>query len=186
MAKQTSRVKEILVSALSLALIAGVTTAALAITNDLTKDIIDEKQNAEAYAARAKVMTADSFEKLTFTENGVEHTYYEGYVGGKVVGYVFTAEASGKSSGLAVMTGIATDGTITGVEITANNETASYFKLVQDSGFFDRFDKKSIADGFELGKNIDGITGATLTSKGVVSGVNKSVKYYETYVKGAQ
>lgn len=82
------------------------------------------------------------------------------------MGYVFTASATGKSAGLTVMTGISTDGTITGVAVTDDNETAGYVAKVREGGLLDAFSGRT-AETFELGKTIDGVSQATKTSRGI-------------------
>lgn len=171
--------KEIAVSALALCVIAGVATAALAGTNALTANTIAEQNAAIENAARKQVIDADTFEEKMLTADGKEVVYYEALKGGTAVGYVFTATASGKSSGLVIMTGIGTDGTITGVKVTADNETAGYVDKVTKDGLLDRFAGKA-AEKFQLGSNIDGVSQATKTSKGVTDGVNKAVAYYQS------
>jgi electron transport complex protein RnfG len=179
-------IKEVLISALALAVISGGVTAALAGTNALTKETI-AKANAEAETeSRKQVIKADSFDKATLTDDGQEIVYYSAKKDGNLVGYVFTVSSTGKSSGLIVMTGISVDGGITGVTVTDDKETAGYVKKVKDNGFFDRFLDKDASKGFHLGENIDGVSQATKTSKGVTEGVNKAVEYFNNYVKGGQ
>ncbi len=171
-------VKEILVSALALTLIAGCVTAALAGTNALTAGTI-AAQTAEAEnAARLQVMEADTFEKQTDTDDSGEFVYYTAVKGGNTVGYVFTTQAVGKSSGLTVMTGISVDGKITGVVITDDNETAGYVNKIEKAGFPDSFAGKE-ATIFELGNQVDAVSQATKTSKGVLMAVNSAVKRYQ-------
>ena len=74
------------------------------------------------------------------------------------------------------MTGIAADGRVTGVTVTDDNETAGYVDKVKKGGLFDAFrDKETTDGGFTLGEDIDGISQATKTSRGVTEGVNKAV-----------
>lgn len=170
--------KEIAISALALCVIAGVATAALAGTNALTAGTIAEQNAAIENAARKQVIDADTFEKKTLTAEDEEIEYYEAIKDGAAVGYVFTATATGKSSGLVIMTGIGADGTVTGVKVTADNETAGYVDKVTGAGLLERFAGKA-AEKFQLGSNIDGVSQATKTSKGVTDGVNKAVAYYQ-------
>lgn len=122
--------KDILVSAAALTIIGGVVTAALAGTNLLTKDTIAQRTAEIENAARRQVIQADSFEKGTLTADGKEVVYYTALQNGETVGYVFTASVTGKSAGLVVMTGITAEGTISGVKVTEENETAGYVDKV--------------------------------------------------------
>lgn len=171
-------IKGIVVSSLALALIAGAVTAALAGTNALTKDTIAARDAETATAARLRVLEADGFEKRTLSTDGGDVEYYVGLRDGAVAGYVFTAEATGKSSGLRVMTGIASDGTISGVAVTSDNETAGYVDKVEKGGLLDALVGKP-ARALRFGEDVDGISQATKTSKGIVSAVNTAIAYYE-------
>lgn len=186
MSKMKIDFKEILISAGALAIIAGGVTAALAGTNALTESKIAQMNEEAATKARMQVIDADSFEKQTLTDNGQEITYYEAVKDGQVVGYVFSVSSQGKSSGLVVMTGISTEGAITGVAITEENETAGYVDKVKKGGLLDRIKEAGTAGELHLGDNVDGVSQATKTSKGVVAGANQAVTYYTTYLKGGQ
>ena len=150
-------IKGIVVSSLALALIAGIVTAALAGTNALTEDTIAARDEATATAARLQVLEADSFEKQLMTVDGAEVEYYVGIQDGATVGYVFTAESTGKSAGLKVMTGIRRDGTISGVAVTSDNETAGYVDKVEKGGLLTALQGKN-AKALEFGVDVDGVS----------------------------
>ncbi len=175
--------KDILVSAAALTIIGGVVTAALAGTNLLTKDTIAQRSAEIENAARRQVIQADSFEKGTLTADGKEVVYYTALQNGETVGYVFTASVTGKSAGLVVMTGITAEGTISGVKVTEENETAGYVDKVTKGGLLAAFSGKDAAP-LTLGKDVDGVSQATKTSKGITDGVNQAIAYYEDVTKG--
>ena len=174
--------KDIAISAMALTLISGVTTAALAGTNALTKDSIAARNEETQNASRMMVINADSFEEQSITDGEATITYYDAVKDGNVIGYVFTTVTNGKSSGLTVMTGVATDGTVSGVVITDDNETAGYVDKVTKLGLLDTFIGKP-AETLKLGEDVDAISQATKTSRGVTDGVNKAISYY-TIIKG--
>lgn len=162
--------------ALALMLIAGIVTAALAGVNLLTKDAIETRTREAENAARMEVITADTFtEKSLTTETGTV-TYHEAYQDDALVGYVFSTVTSGKSSGLAVMTGISAEGTITGIAITENSETAGYVDKVVKDGLLDRIQKNNSAE-------VDVTSNATRTSKGIMAGVKQAQSYYALITK---
>ncbi|MBE6757629.1 MAG: FMN-binding protein [Ruminococcaceae bacterium] len=164
----------IVISALALTLIAGVATAALAGTNALTKDIIAQNNAATADAARRTVFAeAEAFEARTLTLDGEEIVYYAALKGDEEVGFVFTAVTSGKSAGLTVMTGVDTQGTVTGVAVTEDSETAGYIDKVTDGGLFDTLKGRTSTDG------VDTVSQATKTSKGVLKAVDLALNYFE-------
>ncbi len=175
--------KEILISALALMIIAGAVTAALAGTNALTSGIIAERTEAAETAARLEVIDADRFEKRTVTVGETEQVYYTAYADEQVVGYVFTTVASGKSAGLTVMTGISTNGTVTGVKVTEDNETAGYVAKVVKAGYLDAFVEKP-AEPLTFKQDVDAVSQATKTSKGICDAVNKAIAAYQAIKEG--
>ncbi|MDD3693422.1 MAG: FMN-binding protein [Oscillospiraceae bacterium] len=179
-------IKEIVISAVILAVIAGGVTTALAATNTLTAPVIATITEQEETKARQQVIDADSFEKHTLDDGEKQVTYYTAIKNGDVVGYVFSVSSTGKSSGLVVMTGISANGSITGVSVTSDNETAGYVDKVKNAGLFDRFSGKAASKNLELGTDIDGVSQATKTSKGVTDGVNKAIEYYSICIKEVQ
>ena len=172
--------KEIFVSTITLTLIAALVTAALAGTNALTADTIAARTQEAENAARLQVMSADTFDEKTTDA----FTYYVGVKDGQTVGMVFTTEATGKSSGLTVMTGIDTDGVITGVTVVEDNETAGYVAKVVKDGFLDRLTGVK-AETMTLGVEVDGVSQATKTSKGILAAVNEAIARFKQ-VEGGQ
>ncbi|MBR5540342.1 MAG: FMN-binding protein [Clostridia bacterium] len=175
--------KEILISALALMLIAGVVTAALAGTNVLTKDTIAKLTEATENAARKEVIEADVFRQSEVLFDGEMVRYYTAYKNDITVGYVFTTTANGKSAGLTVMTGISKAGTITGVKVTNDNETAGYVDKVAKAGFLDAFTGKS-AQEMKLDADVDAVSQATKTSSGICKAVNKAIAGYQAIKEG--
>ena len=127
-------------------------TAALAGTNALTEGVIARRAEETENAARRQVIDADSFEKATLTDEGEEVVYYLAQKDGATVGYVFTTVTTGKSSGLTVMTGLDTAGTVTGVQVTADNETAGYVDKVVNGGLLDAMKGQNVPDGLDVYK----------------------------------
>ena len=177
--------REILVSALALMVIGGVVTAALAGTNALTEDTIAKRTEEIETAARQEVIQADAFEKAELSAGGETVVYYVAKKDGKTVGYVFTATAVGKSSGLVVMTGIGVDGAISGVKITEDNETAGYVDKIVKGGFLEKLVSWNVEKEIVLGKDIDAVSQATKTSNGVCKAVNQAIAWYEVVKGGA-
>ncbi len=173
--------RDILISALALMLIAGIVTAALAGTNALTKDTIADRTMQIENAARSEVIDATDFEKATVAADGAEVVYYKALKDGATVGYVFTAVSTGKSSGLTVMTAISADGKITGVKITEDSETAGYVDKIEKAGFLDGFKDKEA----EQLTDVDAVSQATKTSNGVTKAVNQAISWYQTVKGGA-
>lgn len=167
-------IKDIVISTIALAIIAACVTGALAATNALTANTIAARTEEIENAARSEVITADSFRK----ETKDDFVYYVAVKDDAEIGFVFTTTATGKSSGLTVMVGISNVGTITGVKVTADNETAGYVDKVVKGGFLDAFEGMP-AQAMTLNEDVDAVSQATKTSKGILTAVNEAIEQFE-------
>ena len=73
---------------------------------------------------------------------------------------------------MVVMTGVNVDGTVCGVKVTEDGETAGYIATVTKGGLFEAFIGKTSADG------VDTVSQATKTSNGIINGVKQALTYY--------
>ena len=104
-------------------------------------------------------------------------------VGGEAAGYALKIDASGSQGVITMMVGLDADGAVTGVSVVKHSETAGIgTKVVENEPnnkgvpVLDQFIGKSAADGaLNVGSNVDAITGATVSSKGVTAGVNAAL-----------
>lgn len=103
---------------------------------------------------------------------------YEAQAGGTTIGYALKIVSSGSQGSIEMMVGVDAEGTVTGVSIVDNSETSGIGSKVMDNenGVLDQFIGKSSADTpLTVGKNVDAITGATVSSRGVTTGVNAAL-----------
>ena len=109
---------------------------------------------------------------------GTLDSVYEVQVGGANAGYAIKVVASGSQGNIEMMVGVDGEGAVTGVSIVDNAETAGIGSKVMENqnGVLDQFIGRSAADGtLAVGTNVDAITGATVSSKGVTAGVNAAL-----------
>ncbi len=105
---------------------------------------------------------------------------YEVKDGGSVIGHAVKIVASGSQGNIEMVVGVDAEGVVTGVSIVNNSETSGIGSKVMDNeplpsgiGVLDQFVGKSAADGgLAVGSNVDAISGATVSSRGVTAGVN--------------
>ena len=103
--------------------------------------------------------------------------------GGAAAGYALKVVASGSQGSIEMMVGLDAEGAVTGVSVVKNAETAGIGSKVMENeplasgvGVLDQFIGKSAADGaLNVGSNVDAITGATVSTKGVTAGVNAAI-----------
>lgn len=169
--------KKILYPALSLFLITLVSVILLALTNAFTKDKIKDANRSNEDKQRIAVFPdAESFrEKENYTEclDGDKN----------IIGYIFVTKGAGYSGDITVMTGIDKDGVISGVKVLEHTETPTFGGVAVENNFTDEYKGKE-AQTFVKGQNIDGWTGATKTTNGVIEAVNLAVGSFETVAKG--
>lgn len=163
-----------------------VTALLLGVVNQVTKPKIDAIQQAKTEAAMALVLAADTYEPQTCDSPGVT-ALYRAVSGGKHVGYVVEVTATGSQGAIDMVVGVDAGGAVTGVSVTKHSETKNIgTKVVSDQTVLDRFIGMSHADGditVNSGTNrFDGITGATVSSKGVTAGVNAALAAVQSYL----
>ena len=103
---------------------------------------------------------------------------YEVQVGGAPAGYALKIVSSGSQGNIEMMVGVDGEGTVTGVSIVKNSETSGIGSRVMENenGVLDQFIGKSAADGtLAVGTTVDAISGATVSSRGVTTGVNAAL-----------
>lgn len=165
--------------------------------NSITKDKIAAITWEKTVAAMQKVIEADDFsDAMELTDDmtaaataqgGTLAAVYQAQSGGQPVGYAINVEASGSQGTISMMVGIDMDGAVTGVSIISNSETSGIGSKVMNNetltsganaghGVLEQFIGKSAADGtLSVGSNVDAITGATVSTKGVTTGVNAAL-----------
>ena len=114
---------------------------------------------------------------------GTVKEFYEVNDGVVAIGHALKIVASGSQGSIEMMVGVDLEGVVTGVSVVKNSETAGIgSKVMQNEptakgvGVLDQFIGKGPADGtLNVGSNVDAITGATVSTKGVTAGVNAAI-----------
>jgi len=88
--------------------------------------------------------------------------------------YDITPEIKGYAGPIKLLVALSTEGIIKDVRILKHSETPSYVFTLDE--FIAQFKGKDIAGTFQLGKDIDGITRATMTSEAIAHSIDKSAK----------
>jgi electron transport complex protein RnfG len=118
-------------------------------------------------------------------------TVYRARLGGKPVALVITPVApDGYSGTIKLLVGIAVDGTLTGVRVTAHHETPGLGDAIEEerSDWIYGFNGKSLdhppLDQWRVkrdGGAFDQLTGATITPRAIVKAVKNSLLYYREH-----
>ena len=133
---------------------------------------IEEKE-----ALKIAANGADSFIEKTL--GGIE--YFEAIKNNKVTGYRVRVNADGYNAHIRMIVGVDLNGIIQDVQILEQNETSgsgskiNEIKPGEKDPYFLRQFKGKNAGSVVLKKNIDAITGATISSNAVTYAINKTV-----------
>lgn len=128
----------------------------------------DEIEVSDDIAAAASAYSATVTNVYAITDGGAE------------AGYAVQVDVSGSQSTISMVVGLDTEGTVTGVSVIKSGETSGIGDKVTGNkplpsgvGVLDQFQGKSAADQpLKVGGNVDAISGATVSSKGITNGVN--------------
>jgi NosR/NirI family transcriptional regulator, nitrous oxide reductase regulator len=106
-----------------------------------------------------------------------EGELFVGYdAAGKVVGYAAAADATGYGGPIYLLVGVDPAGEIQGIQIIEHRENPGFFVLLKDRAFFQQFLGKTTDQPLILGQNIDGVTGASVSSGAVTLAIQRSIQ----------
>ena len=144
-----------------------------------------EMKQREREALAAMMPEADSFKEKSI--EGIE--YIEALKGKDLVGYGVKAVGQGYAGDITSLVGIDTNGAIKGVEILEHQETPGTGSKIteikpgeKEPWFLKQF-KGKIANELEVNKNIDAVTGATMSSRAVTDSIQKTVTEFLSKIK---
>ncbi len=158
---------------LSLFVIAAAAALVLALVNQLTAETIAMREEAARQEAMTCVVPgANVFSDLYSNDDTVERIS-GAYNGTQFIGYCVEVSPNGFGGPISLMVGVNPDGAVTGVTILDHAETPGLGAKAENPDFLAQFNGKS--GKIVLGKDedsVNAITGATITSKAVTTGVN--------------
>lgn len=96
---------------------------------------------------------------------------------GVYIGYAFIVKSKGYEDDITLSVGLNTEGSVTGIDIVSMNETAGLGANCTDEDFKNQFKGKSEPIDVDAG-DVDALTGATMTTKGVARAVNACIEFY--------
>lgn len=99
----------------------------------------------------------------------------------KLVGWFVVDEVYGKHEFITYAVGINLDGTVRMIDIMDYRETYGY--QVREASWLQQFAGKNVSASFKLDKDIDNISGATLSCKHLADGVKRVLTLYDVALK---
>lgn len=161
-------------------------TLVLAVTYEMTKPKIEAQMKAEESEALKKIMpSAGSFEAKTAGE--IE--YFEALKDGTLIGYCLKVTGTGYGGYIRMIVGIDPGGIIKGVRVLEHQETPGLGSGISDlrpgesESRFLRQLKGKQARTVAVKRDVDAVTGATISSKAVTDAINKAVGEFLSKVK---
>ena len=198
---------KIIKNTLILTVITVVSGLLLGIVYGITKEpIAAAQENTKQEAFRAVLSDASEFKELEdfdadsaaalLEENGYSSDEITEVVegldaSGELTGYVVNVTSSEAYDGeLELSVGIASDGTVKGVEMLSISETAGLGMKADEAEFKDQFKDKKVEkfsytkSGEEGDDKIDAISGATITTNAVTNAVDSALVYFQNELGG--
>ena len=160
-----------------LMIVAVVMSFAIAGVYALTKDTIEAAALEAQAAARSAVMegAADMSELPTGEDSPLDYCFEAYDAAGNVIGYVSQITVVGFGGEIEVTVGMDTASAITAISVGGSDfsETSGLGAKTREPAFTEQFRGRS--EMLVLKQNIDSVTGASISSGAVVSGVNKAL-----------
>ena len=174
--KTESTVKYILRLALTLLLITAVVAVALAAVNSVTAPKIAELNEQKTQDAIEAVLPGGG-QEVSFTDStGLVSTVYKGDAG-----YAVQVTPAGFGGDISMMVGVGSDGKVLATSIISQAETAGLGAVsaaTTSAGEAFRGQFAGMSGSVSVTKDggaVDAITGATITSRAVCTGVNAAL-----------
>lgn len=183
--------RDIVKPTIVLFLISAIVTMALALTNYATKEAIAKQTKIQEESARKEVFPeAETFEEIENINSILGTTDAEKLVkevfsclkNGEVIGRVYLVESNGYGGVISMSVGIDNSGKINGVKIISLSETPGLGSKVQEEPFISQFigiEPKEpltvVKSGGSKAEEIDAVSGATISSKAVVKGIQAAI-----------
>ena len=175
--------KDIIKVTLSLVIIFIAAGVIMGVTYKYTSPIkfkAEKKEKEEAL----KEMAPDATEPITASGKWTVHSknfeYYEAKAGGRPVAFIASTAGKGYSSFIQMLVSLGTDMKIRDVKILSLNETPGLGDQVLEKSFIEQFKGKSLGQIVlikgETKENIQAISGATISSRGVTNGIKDAVQ----------
>ncbi len=181
--------RKIIKNTVILTLITLIAGLSLAYVYSITMAPIEQSaKNAQNSAYQVVFAAAAKFTPLTVSEYSDENNakVYEVNEAldssGKKIGFVLTTAAKGYGGDIKIAMGIQTDGAITEIAILDDSkETAGLGTKIEEKWFISQFSKRK--DTTVVLSDIDAVSGATFSTKGVLHAVNAGLTYYSQHLK---
>jgi len=113
------------------------------------------------------------------TDNGLSliktsDDVYKALSGEKTFGYMAISESQGYGGPLSMAVLSDTKGNIVGTQLVKNIETMSFLARLKNKRYYDQYVNKKVNDKFDLSKDIEAVSGATVSSLAIANAVRNA------------
>lgn len=140
----------------------------------------EKKEKEEALKEMAPEATEPIQPSGKWTVHSKNFEYYQALAGGKPVAFIASTAGKGYSSFIQMLVSLGSDMKIRDVKVLSLNETPGLGDQVLEKSFLDQFKGKSLGQIVlikgETKDNIQAISGATISSRGVTNGIKDAVQ----------
>jgi len=173
-------------------LICLVVAVMLAVVNQVTMGpIAAQKTAADEQALILAVPEADRFEDVAgYVPEGIVQRFYSAMKGSEQVGYCVKVAPKGFGGEILLMVGLDMDATVTGISLVSMSETAGVGTRTKDEAFLSQFIGKSGSIGVVKRSpgeaEVQAVSGATISSKAITSGVQAAIDLVKITAQGGK
>jgi electron transport complex protein RnfG len=170
--------KDVVKFGLILMAISAVAAASLALTYNLCKPLIDaDKLNETKEALSSILPAAKTFSEDRRTIEGNEVSYFTGESHSKTVGVIVSVSSKGYGGPIDMLVGVDPAGKVTGVKILKISDTPGLGLKANDAKYLSQYIGRNWGKRFMAKKDIQAISGATITSQAVADGVSDALRF---------
>ncbi len=168
-----------------LTLICTLVATLIAVVYALTDDVYQANLMATKQAAIAGLFEQDTVdcERLPAQQNEPQELYRV-TKNGELLGFCANVQSAGFGGDIDMMVALSPAGVMLGVDIVAMSETPGLGSRVGEVDHLAQYQGLDVyTDPPVLGENVDAISGATISSKAVLAGVNTALDALSEYIQ---
>ena len=144
-----------------------------------------KKEQTTQEALKVLIPQAENFVEVKEIEDGAIKQLYIAEKASEYLGAVAMVAPEGYGGGIELLVGVNQDQTVTGIQVLTHTETPGLGANLTKESFKNQFVGKKesikVPKGPASSNEIEAITGATITSQAVTTGVNTDVTYISTH-----
>ncbi|MGG5461696.1 RnfABCDGE type electron transport complex subunit G [Clostridium sp. B9] len=180
---------------LILCLITSFAGVFLGLANEFTKEVIAQNSKLSSDDLKELLPNANKIEDFTFekSEDSSVSEVFEAKSNSNTEGYVIKVSPKGFNGAIDMVVGINNEGEIGGIKVLSQAETPGLGARIEETEFTDKFKNLTVNDEIKIVKSspnnnteIQGLTGATISSNAVLSGVNDALNFYKVNILGEE